>query len=78
MFQPYASALVPSLGTPIEDFAAMRQRIIDAGGELVEPLRETPFERVFFREPVNGYLLEVIDNARHRQLLAEQARNGQD
>lgn len=57
---------------PIEDFPAMRQRIIDAGGELVEALRETPFERVFFREPVNGYLLEVIENERHRQILAEQ------
>ncbi len=58
---------------PIEDFPAMRQRIVNAGGELVEPLRATSFERVFFREPVNGYLLEVIDNARHRQILAEQA-----
>ena len=57
---------------PIEDFTAMRQRIVDAGGELVDALRETPFERVFFREPVNGYLLEVIENERHRQILAEQ------
>ena len=57
---------------PIEDFAAMRQRIVDAGGEMVEALRATPFERVFFREPVNGYLLEVIDSERHRQILAEQ------
>ena len=57
----------------IEDFPAMRQRIVDAGGELVDALRETPFERVFFREPVNGYLLEVIDSERHRQILAEQA-----
>ena len=57
---------------PIEDFPAMRQRIIDAGGALVAPLRETPFERVFFREPVNGYLLEMIDSERHRQILAEQ------
>ena len=57
---------------PIEDFTAMRQRIVDAGGELVDALRETPFERVFFREPVNGYLLEVIDSERHRQILAGQ------
>ena len=57
---------------PIEDFTVMRQRIVDAGGELVEPLRETRFERVFFREPVNGYLLEVIDSDRHRQILAGQ------
>ena len=56
---------------PLEDFPALRRRVVDAGGELVEPLRATPFERLFFREPVNGYLFEVIDRERHRQLLAE-------
>ena len=55
---------------PLDDFAALRRRIVDAGGELVDPLRATPFERLFFREPVNGYLFEVIDSERHRQLLA--------
>jgi predicted enzyme related to lactoylglutathione lyase len=57
---------------PVDDFAALRQRVIEAGGTLVEALRSTPFERLFFREPVNGYLFELIDNERHRQLLAEQ------
>ena len=56
---------------PVEDFPALRRRVVDAGGELVEPLRATPFERLFFREPVNGYLFEVIDRERHRQILAE-------
>lgn len=56
---------------PLDDFAAVRQRITEAGGELVDPLRTTPFERLFFREPVNGYLFELIDSARHRQLVAE-------
>ena len=59
---------------PLEDFPALRGRITDAGGELVQPMRSTPFERVFFREPVNGYLFEVIDSDRHRQLLAEPVR----
>jgi hypothetical protein len=27
---------------------------------LIEPLRSTPFERFFFREPVNGYVFEVV------------------
>lgn len=54
-----------------DDFPALRRRITDAGGELVEPLRPTHFERLFFREPVNGYLFEVIDRERHRQILAE-------
>jgi predicted enzyme related to lactoylglutathione lyase len=57
---------------PLDDFAAVRQRIAEAGGMLVQPLRSTPFERLFFREPVNGYLFELIDRERHRQLLAEQ------
>jgi catechol 2,3-dioxygenase-like lactoylglutathione lyase family enzyme len=43
----------------------------DAGGELVDALRPTPFERLFFREPVNGYLFEVIDRERHQQILEE-------
>lgn len=56
---------------PVDDFPALRRRVVDAGGELVEPLRATPFERLFFREPVNGYLFEMIDRERHRQILAE-------
>ena len=56
---------------PVDDFPALRRRVVDAGGELVEALRATPFERLFFREPVNGYLFEVIDRERHRQIVAE-------
>jgi catechol 2,3-dioxygenase-like lactoylglutathione lyase family enzyme len=56
---------------PVDDFPAVRQRIVDAGGELVDALRETPFQRLFFREPVNGYVFELIDPARHRQILDE-------
>jgi catechol 2,3-dioxygenase-like lactoylglutathione lyase family enzyme len=52
---------------PRDDFPAVRRRIADAGGELVEPLRATAFERLFFREPVNGYLFEVIDEAREAE-----------
>ena len=36
------------------------------GAVLVEPLRATPFERFFFREPVNGYVFEVVDQAMGR------------
>jgi len=38
--------------------------LLQHGAELSEPLRPTPFERFFFREPVNGYVFEVIDRAR--------------
>jgi catechol 2,3-dioxygenase-like lactoylglutathione lyase family enzyme len=56
---------------PHDDFPALRRRIIEAGGEVVVPLRATHFDRLFFREPVNGYLFEVIDRERHRQILDE-------
>ena len=56
---------------PRDDFPALRRRLAGAGAELVEPLRATHFERLFFREPVNGYLFELIDRARHRRILDE-------
>jgi catechol 2,3-dioxygenase-like lactoylglutathione lyase family enzyme len=49
---------------PLADFAALKQRLVTEGAELIEPLRTTPFERFFFREPVNGYVFEVIDAER--------------
>jgi catechol 2,3-dioxygenase-like lactoylglutathione lyase family enzyme len=49
---------------PLDDFPALKQRLLDEGAEIVAPLRPTAFERFFFREPVNGYLFEVIDAGR--------------
>jgi catechol 2,3-dioxygenase-like lactoylglutathione lyase family enzyme len=46
---------------PGSDFPRLEQRLIDEGAELIAPLRQTPFERFFFREPINGYVFEVID-----------------
>lgn len=46
---------------PVSDFPAIKERLLAEGAELVDSLRPTPFERFFFREPVNGYLFEVID-----------------
>jgi catechol 2,3-dioxygenase-like lactoylglutathione lyase family enzyme len=51
---------------PRADFPALRQRLTAEGAELIEPLRATPFERFFFREPVNGYVFEVVDAARQK------------
>src|SRR4249919_331400 len=34
---------------PRGGFAALKQRLIDEGATLIEPLRATPFERFFFR-----------------------------
>jgi hypothetical protein len=49
---------------PLEQFEALKQRLVSRGAELVAPLRATPFERFFFLDPVNGYMFEVIDQAR--------------
>jgi catechol 2,3-dioxygenase-like lactoylglutathione lyase family enzyme len=54
---------------PLPHFPALKERLRTEGAELIEPLRPTPFERLFFREPVNGYVFEVIDAARTNGLL---------
>jgi catechol 2,3-dioxygenase-like lactoylglutathione lyase family enzyme len=51
---------------PLDDFPALKSRLVAAGAELFEAMRATPFERFFFREPVNGYVFEVIDGARSK------------
>jgi catechol 2,3-dioxygenase-like lactoylglutathione lyase family enzyme len=49
---------------PRADFEALKSRLVAAGATLIDPLRATPFERFFFREPVNGYVFEIIDRDR--------------
>jgi catechol 2,3-dioxygenase-like lactoylglutathione lyase family enzyme len=53
---------------PRPQFEGLKQRLQQEGAELFEPLRSTPFERFFFREPVNGYVFEVIDQDRSGRL----------
>jgi catechol 2,3-dioxygenase-like lactoylglutathione lyase family enzyme len=45
---------------PRADFDDLQKRLAEAGAQLIQPRRETPFLRFFFREP-NGYMFEVID-----------------
>jgi len=49
---------------PLGRFDTLKHDLREHGAELIEPLRATPFERFFFREPVNGYVFEVIDQDR--------------
>jgi predicted enzyme related to lactoylglutathione lyase len=49
---------------PVAEFAALKTRLAAAGAVLFDPIRPTPFARFFFREPINGYVFEVIDDAR--------------
>jgi catechol 2,3-dioxygenase-like lactoylglutathione lyase family enzyme len=44
---------------PHAGFAALKERLLLQGAQLIDPLRETPRERFFFRNP-DGYLFEVI------------------
>jgi len=50
---------------PRADFTQLKGRLADEGAAIIEPLRATPFERFFFREPINGYVFEIIDADRH-------------
>jgi catechol 2,3-dioxygenase-like lactoylglutathione lyase family enzyme len=45
---------------PSQEIAALKERLLAAGAYLAQPLRPSPNERFFFREPVNGYVFEVI------------------
>jgi hypothetical protein len=49
---------------PLDDFSALKQRLLAEGAEIFPPVRPTAFERFFFREPINGYVFEVIDAGR--------------
>ncbi len=49
---------------PRRDFDALKQRLTDRGAVFLEQMRTVPYERFFFREPVNGYVFEVIDEDR--------------
>ena len=52
-----------ALRYPAAEFDALRARLVDAGAAIVDAIRPTPFARFFFREPVNGYVFEVIEAA---------------
>ena len=47
-------------------FPELKQRLLDHGATLIDPLRTTPFERFFFQDP-NGYVFEVIDQDGYEQ-----------
>jgi catechol 2,3-dioxygenase-like lactoylglutathione lyase family enzyme len=49
-----------ALAVPPAEFAALKQRLREHGAELIDPQRETPFVRFFFRDP-NGYIFEVVE-----------------
>jgi hypothetical protein len=62
---------------PLSDFPALKARLIGEGAVLIDPIRPTPFERFFFREPVNGYVFEVIDQERASRASQRNGANGE-
>ncbi len=47
---------------PHVEFPVLKELLVMRGATLIEPLRETPFSRFFFRDP-NGYVFEVVEEA---------------
>jgi catechol 2,3-dioxygenase-like lactoylglutathione lyase family enzyme len=45
---------------PAAEIGALKQKLSEAGAQVMQPLRPSANERFFFREPVNGYVFEVI------------------
>jgi hypothetical protein len=52
-----------ALFRPAQEIAALQERLRAAGAQVMQPLRPSAHERFFFREPVNGYVFEVIAQA---------------
>ena len=52
---------------PVAEFEGMKARLAARGADVFDAERTTPFARFFFREPINGYVFEVVDAARMRR-----------
>ena len=53
---------------PREGFAGLKSRLGEEGAEVIAPLRETRFERFFFRNP-DGYVFEVMAEGAGRETM---------
>jgi hypothetical protein len=49
-----------AISFPPQQMIALRERLAAAGAQVMDPLRPSAQQRFFFREPVNGYVFEVI------------------
>jgi len=59
-----------ALSLPRAGFPTLKERLIAHGAKVIDPLRETPFDRFFFRDP-NGYLFEVLEQERGQEDLTK-------
>lgn len=49
-----------AVGYPEDAYDVLKERLRERGAEIMEAVIETPFERFFFRDPVNGIVFEVV------------------
>ena len=59
---------------PADGFAGLKERLAKRGAELIDPIRETPFERFFFRDP-NGYVIELTTKTEDHDSILDPATN---
>ena len=59
-----------ALSLPRAGFPTLKERLIAHGAKVIDPLRDTPFDRFFFRDP-NGYLFEVLEQERGQEDLTK-------
>lgn len=52
-----------AVSAPLESFPQLKERLKQHGAELIDAIRETSFQRFFFRDP-NGYIFEVVEEPR--------------
>jgi len=57
-----------AVSVPHSCFPFLKARLAAQGASVIEPLRDTPFDRFFFRDP-NGYLFEVLEEERGEENL---------
>jgi catechol 2,3-dioxygenase-like lactoylglutathione lyase family enzyme len=54
----------------LAEFPQLKDRLQARGATLIEPIRETPFVRFFFRDP-DGYVFEVVEENHDEPRLVE-------
>jgi catechol 2,3-dioxygenase-like lactoylglutathione lyase family enzyme len=52
-----------AVAVPLDEFPALKGRLIARGATLIDPIRDTPFQRFFFRDP-DGYVFEIVEEVR--------------
>ena len=53
-----------ALFRPVAEFDELKARVKEHGAAMIPEERTAPYERFFFRDAINGYVFEVIDEAR--------------